>query len=559
MDVISFSKKNIVFIYILHFLLEIIIIAFNIYYYTSKYWINISFKVIFLIGIIIICFFFIFPLIPLYFILFVQNKNNKLYANNGKISLIFLILSILIGVIINIIFWINLSEFSRFYKDCPYNYSIGDFIKLSEKNEKFSSNEICQKRICLDYNSEFINNNIIITNETNNLYSDNYLNYLCSFDSSDDFKNNEVKCGKLTFTSNNNYLTYCSKYIFYYLCQRSSPPSKYKIDFNGQCPLENKKITFIDIFIILNILIGFLPWFLELKYMKGYINSPIQSQENNIENNNQDNPNRLGGQNQINQLLNKTTNTSENIKIPNSGENLIINNNVNENINESLKENKNESKEQTNYIIIVNDYKNNINSEKEDTKENVYLKKKINNESIDEDKEDTKDKFNIIQSPIKINLNNNNNISINESENNINRAIMNEITKQRNSSKGNLFNLRKKVENENNININKKKERFINNNNKTLNFLGSINTNNNILCEQNNNSEYYNKKNTSILKKLEKSYLSCKKEENKDKKLKIINLSKTVKKSRKERNKIMDNVWKILENQNSRTKLKKNK
>ena len=482
-----------------------------------------------------------------------------MYENNGKISLIFLILSILIGVIINIIFWINLSEFSCFYKDCPYNYSIGDFIKLSEKNEKFSSNEICQKRICLDYNNEFINNNIIITNEINNLYSDNYFNYLCNFDSSNDFKNNEVKCEKLTFSSNNNYLTYCSKYIFYYLCQRSNPPSKYKIDFFGECPLDNKKIAFIDIFILLNILIGFLPWFLELKYLKRYINSPSQNQENNIENNIQDNPNRLGGQNQINQLLNKTANTSENIQIPNSGENLNINNNINEVINESLKENTNESKEQTNYIIIVNDYKNINNSKKEDTKENIYHKKKINNESLDEDKEDTKDKFNVIQSPIKINLNNNNNISINEYENNINRAIMNEITKQRNGSNGNLFNLRKKDENEINININKKKERFINNNNKTLNYLGTTNTNNNILCEQNNNSEYYNKKNTSILKKLEKSYLSCKKEENKDKKLKIINLSKTVKKSRKERNKIMDNVWKVLENQNSGTKLKNNK
>ena len=268
MDEISFTRKNIVFIYIIHFLLEIIIISFNIYYYVSKYWLNVSFKIIFLIGIIIICFFIIFPLIPLLYIYFTQNINNNFYKNNKKISIIFLILSILIGFIINIIFWVNLSKFSSFYKDCPYNYSISDFIKLSE-NEKFHSNEICQKRICLDFGSEFIKSNTIITNENNNiLFNDNYFNYLCSFDSSNDFKNNEVKCEKIVFTSNINYLTYCTKYIFYYLCQRNNLPSKYKINFDDECPFDNKKIGFVDIFIILNILFGFVPWLLEFKYMK---------------------------------------------------------------------------------------------------------------------------------------------------------------------------------------------------------------------------------------------------------------------------------------------------
>ena len=212
MDEISSFKKNIVFIYIVHFIIEIIIIVLNIFYYISKYWINISFKIIFLIGIILICFLLFFPLISIYVIYFKNNLSKSFYNKNKIISFIFLVLRIIIGIILNILFWINISKFPSFYKDCPYNYSDSNLNNLKEKIEQYKSNEICQKRICIDYKSQFINEKIITDNNNeinnnNNIDIDSsnlFFNYVCNFDSSKDFDNNEVRCKIIYFNSKDN-------------------------------------------------------------------------------------------------------------------------------------------------------------------------------------------------------------------------------------------------------------------------------------------------------------------------------------------------------------------
>ena len=571
MDELSSQKKNLTYIYIAHFTLGIIILIFNIYYYISKYWIYRSFKIIFLIGILIEFTFIAIPLVSLFFIFFRNNLIKSFNSKNKKISLVILILNILIGLILNIIFWMNFSKFPSFYKDCPYNYSFSEFNKLKEENEKHKSNENCQKRICLEYESKFINENLVILNNENNNHLNNYYindnnnnniytNYLCSFDSSIDFLNDEVKCQKIAFTSKNTFLNFCIKYIFYYICQRIKPPSKFGINSIDGCPLENKITTIVDYFIILNLLFSFIPWIIELKFCDKYLYE-IEREQNQIVNinNNNENQNEINvalGEAQIQNILNKTTNTSEaHLQRPNSQEN------INENINKSTKRNsqKNESEAQINYVFFGDELKSINDSKKEDEKEMIQKSDtlRIKNESNqnDENEEHVKQMFKFALSK-KNNFNKDTNNNFENSSNN-NKLIIEEIyQKKRNDTNGNLFYLKKEnkiEENESNIIINKKKNRFFNNGkNKTLNFLGTnCYIRNNIQLNEINNtdSSHDKKKTTNILEKIEQSYFTCKKEKSQDNKIKIIKLNKTVTKNR-EKKKIMDNIWKIIGSQN---------
>ena len=379
----SSFKNEFTIIYILHLILEIIIIVFDIHYYVSKYWINISFKIIFLVGIIFLYFFCIYAIIPLYYIYCCKNITKTFFNNNKKISFIFLILNILVGVTLNVLFWINLSKFPSFYKDCPYNYSLTDLVKLNENDNNYKSNEICQKRLCFNYEYKLINDNYIdfILDNSDillNIEEDDNNIYLCNFDSSKEFENNEVLCQKISFTSKNNYLNFCYKYIFYYICQRINSPLKYNININNECPMENRNsISFIDILIILNILFSFIPWCLELIFIKKYLNK-IEKIENQNENNNQNiiNIEQLQNENQIRNILNKTANSSNmNMHRPTSNENVNINEDINEVINKSIQ--KNETKENIQFIFIGKESENSVEDIKEDEKESIKDNEKL--------------------------------------------------------------------------------------------------------------------------------------------------------------------------------------
>lgn len=552
----SSFKNELTIIYILHFILEIIIIVFDIHHYISKYWINISFKIIFLVGIIILYFFCIYTIIPLYYIYCCKNITKTFFNNNKKISFIFLILNILVGVTLNVFFWINLSKYPSFYKDCPYNFSLSDLVKLNDNNYK--SNEICQKRLCFNYESKLIDDNNIDLKFDNsdillNIEEEDNNSYLCNFDSSIEFENNEVLCKKVSITSKNNYLNFCNKYIFYYICQRNNNPLKYNININNECPMENRNsINFVDILIILNIIFGIIPWCLELIFIKKYLNKIGETQNQNG-NNNQNiiNVEQLQNENQIRNILNKTANSSNmNIHRPTSNENVNINGDINEVINESIQ--KNESKENMQFIFIGKESKNSVEDIKEDEKESIKDKEKL------EINKDFEYNINSIQSMNKETETNNFDTKI------INKIQTKEIVvKKKKVPNGNLFYLKKENNNndENKAIINKKMNRFINSNNKSLNFFGPNILNRRLITILNdqNKSDYTNKKNTDILNKIENNCLSCKKEEKTENKDKTIHLTKTVKKSRKERNKIMDSVFKLLENHsNSKSELKSN-
>ena len=354
MEEIIYSQKYLTIIYIIHFILEVIIIGTNINYYIAKYWIKLSFKIIFLIGIILDSFFGLISLILLYFIYFQHNLFKSFFNCNKIATYVFLIFAVVIGIILVIIFWVNLSKFSSFFIDCPYNYSSEDFKKIIDNLNEYKSNEICQQRLCLKYDSDFINDNTItiITDDNNILNiidSPENNKYLCTFDSSLDFDNNEVICEKMRFNSNNEFFNFCNKYIFYYLCKRESNPSKYNININKECPSENldsMASNASDFFILFNIILGFLPWAIELIYYYKLSKNKVQTYEqeqvqNQINNNNVQNVvniiNNNQNENQLRNLLNRTTNSSD----TNIRRNNTIQNSVNPNQNHNQTQNNN--------------------------------------------------------------------------------------------------------------------------------------------------------------------------------------------------------------------------
>ena len=468
---LSSFKRNITIIYILHFILDIILVTININYHISKYWINISFKIIFLIGIIIVCFFSLFPLIPLYFIYFHQNLKKKFYNNILKISLLFLITNILIGIILNIIFWINLSKFPSFYKDCPYNYALSDLDKINGNNDDYKSNEICQKRLCLLYDYNFLKDNYIILKFDNSAHlfnlEENKKNYLCNFDSSQDFENNEVICIKTGVNSKNDYFSFCNKYIFYYICQRNNDHLKYNININNGCPQEKSDSILSnigDIFIILNIIFGCVPWSFELFFIKKYLNKNESNEsEDQNENNNHIiiNIEQSRNLNQIRNIFNRTTNSSDiNIQRPNSNEIVNINEEINETINNNNIIKNTNSNESIKYIFVGKETTKNAiyNDSEEDEKEKEKIKIKNNR--------DYKLNINLIKSPHKDTETNN----FETNNNNKNPTSMKEIVLL--NKKNNLFSLKKNInDNDNDLIFIQKHKRFINSNNKTLNVI----------------------------------------------------------------------------------------
>ena len=604
MEEIIYSQKYLTIIYIIHFILEVIIIGFNINYYIVKYWIKLSFKIIFLIGIILDSFLGLISLILLYFIYFQQNLFKSFFNSNKISTIVFLILSILIGIILVIIFWVNLSKFSNYFNDCPYNYSSEDFKKVVDNLNEYKSNEICQQRLCLKYDSDFINDNTLIVNTDdtkvlNIINSPENNKYLCTFDSSLDFDNNDIICEKMRFNSNNDFFNFCNKYIFYYLCKRESNPSKYNININKECPSENldsMASNASDFFILFNIILGFLPWTIELIYYYKLSKNkiPVQEQEqeqvqNQVNNNNivQNVINIVNinqNENQLRNLLNRTANSSEtnirrnntiqNSVNPNQNENQALNDNIsitenivqnnninnsnnnkhsnNENIDEIINEN-NPKTDNTQIIFVGKEAKSSFNDDKEDEKETNRQK---NMQLITESENDDENKniFSLIKHT-KDNIVEDDNFGTN---NNIEERVQeaHSIKKNKNKINGNMFYLKKE---ENQIH----KNRFINTNNKTLNYVENIGikinaTKRNEDLKEPNKSDY-NKKDIDILDKIEKNCFTCKKEENEENKDRVSNLIRTVKKNRKDRIRVMDNVWRILNNNNSKSELRNKK
>ena len=281
MEIAQDEIRPLIFNYIFHFFLCIIIFVIHLVIYNKIYWVYKAFSIIFIIcsyfGIINV----IYPIFPSFFI-FKKNFNLKIIKIIGKTTIILLIISSIFGLFISIILIINAINSKLFCKECPFNISLSHLNYIfssyygkitNEKNLK----ESCNSRRC-----------ILDTIYLNDEYP---YKYLCNYDASDDFKNdkgiykrkfqngseietkNQVICSRIynsndiLFNNNElyNYFDLCYILTEFYICKRFNMPKKsYKLSLDIACPETNYLfllyvltvlIIIIDI-VIVNILFG---------------------------------------------------------------------------------------------------------------------------------------------------------------------------------------------------------------------------------------------------------------------------------------------------------------
>ena len=395
--------KSLKTIFILHFIFYAILIVFNFIFLSKIIWINKSLYNICLAWNFCGIIFFIFPIVPFIFLL-----SKKLAKDNililKKITLIFCIASITLSLFFSYILMTNSMDLPDFYKECPYN------IPFSDINE-----ESCSKKICiLNYENE------------NNQYP---YEYLCNFDSSQDFKekgpferkvnetevvtsDSQIICEKYQIIDYdiqneiiNNYLNTCTQPRDYFICQRFNEPNKFSVDEILECPnykyIQNMIIISI-VDIVINLILGFISWRVQLMVYNKIIKELTGNDERkNISMNSTQNCTKVIKENDEENFKKTRTeiiivcSTDKLTKVEETNKNInqnITKNNINIFINKNFNRNKNNEINLKNNKEKFNDIKEekdkNMKVSNPDIKGIKFLNLKRQNEIIEENKEE---------------------------------------------------------------------------------------------------------------------------------------------------------------------------
>ena len=395
--------KSLKTIFILHFIFYAILIVLNFIFLSKIIWINKSLYNICLAWNFCGIIFFIFPIVPFIFLLSKKlAKDNVLILK--KITLIFCIASITLSLFFSYILMTNSMDLPDFYKECPYN------IPFSDINE-----ESCSKKICiLNYENE------------NNQYP---YEYLCNFDSSQDFKekgpferkvnetevvtsDSQIICEKYQIIDYdiqneiiNNYLNTCTQPRDYFICQRFNEPNKFSVDEILECPnykyIQNMIIISI-VDIVINLILGFISWRVQLMAYNKIIKELTGNDERkNISMNSTQNCTKVIKENDEENFKKTRTgiiivcSTDKLTKVEETNKNInqnITNNNINIFINKNLNRNKNNEINLKNNKEKFNDIKEekdkNMKVSNPDIKGIKFLNLKHQNEIREENKEE---------------------------------------------------------------------------------------------------------------------------------------------------------------------------
>ena len=298
----------------------------------------------------------------------------------------------------------NSMDLPDFYKECPYN------IPFSDINE-----ESCSKKICiLNYENE------------NNQYP---YEYLCNFDSSQDFKekgpferkvnetevvtsDSQIICEKYQIIDYdiqneiiNNYLNTCTQPRDYFICQRFNEPNKFSVDEILECPnykyIQNMIIISI-VDIVINLILGFISWRVQLMVYNKIIKELTGNDERkNISMNSTQNCTKVIKENDEENFKKTRTeiiivcSTDKLTKVEETNKNInqnITKNNINIFINKNLNRNKNNEINLKNNKEKFNDIKEekdkNMKVSNPDIKGIKFLNLKRQNEIREENKEE---------------------------------------------------------------------------------------------------------------------------------------------------------------------------
>ena len=395
--------KSLKTIFILHFIFYAILIVLNFIFLSKIIWINKSLYNICLAWNFCGIIFFIFPIVPFIFLLSKKlAKDNVLILK--KITLIFCIASITLSLFFSYILMTNSMDLPDFYKECPYNIPFSDI-----------NAESCSKKICiLNYENE------------NNQYP---YEYLCNFDSSQDFKekgpferkvnetevvtsDSQIICEKYQIIDYdiqneiiNNYLNTCTQPRDYFICQRFNEPNKFSVDENLECPnykyIQNMIIISI-VDIVINLILGFISWRVQLMVYNKIIKELTGNDERkNISTNSTQNCTKVIKENDEENFKKTRTeiiivcSTDKLTKVEETNKNInqnITNNNINIFINKNLNRNKNNEINLKNNKEKFNDIKEekdkNMKVSNPDIKGIKFLNLKRQNEIREENKEE---------------------------------------------------------------------------------------------------------------------------------------------------------------------------
>ena len=292
-NIFMMNIKDLQLSYIIHLVLNGIIIIFNFILIIEISWINNLYYYIYLSINIFGIFYYLIPIIPISFI-----KLNKLTKKKiiilKTISLIFCFLVYIIGLFFGILLMMNTFESTNYCRECPFNLKDSYINNIYDDyiNKKINENEL--KEHCINRRCIFDNN--IQINE----YSGEYL---CNYDPTKEFdpiKNNsltndiinQIECiqieedyNKYNFEKEEiyKYMEMCNSFDEFFICQRISEPLSYSLKEDFICPKSEstiKIIIFCIISITLNIIISYIPWRIEYIKYKNIILSLNQNNRN---------------------------------------------------------------------------------------------------------------------------------------------------------------------------------------------------------------------------------------------------------------------------------------
>ena len=377
--VISSNIKSLKMNYIFHIILYVVIIIINFILLKKIFWLKDYFYYLYLSGSLFSIIYFVIPIIPLIFIL--KQKLTKKNIRFFKIlSIIFCIISIIVGLFFSGLLMMNAIESPAFCRDCPFNLDISYLYKEFNDyfGKKINSDDKTLEKKCSNKNCQLNSENIT------NIFT---YEYICNYDPTDEFKelsgpfikqdenNNpiisdyEIKCNKLELINDFNfkkeiiykYYDICKNFDDFYICERFNKPTKFSLE-DFVCPNGNYMtdlIFYCVLNVLANLILSFIPWKNEYNIYDSIISYYRTNRRRNMNNS-----------------LNSTKHSSK-----------IQNDNIQE---------KDFEKAPTETIIVCSDRKNNINNQN------------LNNEN----------QINIINNIIHINKNKI--ISINNNIDNIN-------------------------------------------------------------------------------------------------------------------------------------------
>ena len=290
----TYELKQLKMNYFFHLIIFALILILHFIIYNKLFWVNNSYNYLYYYGSFIFIIFFLFPIIPLRYIIFHRFKTSslKIFKN---VTLVMGSIGLLLGFYLCIFIWINTAKSPDFNKDCPFNYSIEElekiFNKYFEKNNKCSDEDCsseCKNRRCMSF----------YENSENNYPHQ----YLCNYDCSEDFKNGKnkeylVNCRRQdqpledderNYPILKTYYNFCEEEVDFYNCSRYDDPQVYSVTEKDVCP-DSQYMFLIYILcgcsFIIDIIIILLPWAVEYLTYKRLITlftTPMRISPNSV-------------------------------------------------------------------------------------------------------------------------------------------------------------------------------------------------------------------------------------------------------------------------------------